>query len=430
MVSGILLLYYQPLTAAAPTIAEHVQAIPTHSQFRVWSVNTALGFPHGLHDLRFRTVVLHYSLFGPPAVFGSWPDGLNKRFLEYLAASVDSYKIAFFQDEHHFCRSRFTFLKEYHIDRVYTLLDPEYWEDVYGKYTPGVMLTHTLTGYIDHAFVTNAIRMYRPDPNRTIDVGYRARHLPFYMGRGGQEKTTIAEGFYARARKAGLVLDIAVGENSRIYGDAWWRFLANCRGVIGVEAGVSIFDLDDTARIECDRLLAHNPSTTFEQAHESLLFKWDGKIEYRTISPRHFEAVALRVCQILFEGKYNGALKPWVHYLPLKKDLSNLDDIIHRFQRPDIRQELTANAYRDLIESGAWSYERFVIEFDTDLIDRGIEARVSESEAAAVSRHLRRGRFFREFRGHVSATRYVRFPGRQQLASAVRRLRQGSKNAL
>jgi hypothetical protein len=280
---------------------------------------------------------------------------------------------------------------------------------------------HTLTGYIDSALVTKAGAMWRPDPERTVDVGYRGRRLPFYTGRGGQEKTAIADGFSARAEQAGLLLDIAVGENSRIYGDAWWRFLANCRGVLGVEAGVSIFDLDDAARIACTRLLASRPSLTFEQAHEQLLFKWDGRIEYRTISPRHFEAAALRVCQILFEGKYNGILKAWVHYIPLKKDFSNLSDVLRAFRNADLRRELADNAYRDLIESGEWSYQRFVDGFDRALLDRGFEPAISDDDVSLVKRQLDRGSLLLHLRGRLAATRHLRFPGRGKLATAMRR---------
>src|SRR6185436_7478489 len=118
-VNGVLLLYYQPLTAGAATISEHVGSIPQYSRFAVWPINTALGLPRRLSSLRFRTVVLHYSLFGPAPLFGSWPDGLNRDFLHYLDGCRDSHKVAFFQDEHHFCRARFEFLNTFAVNSVF-----------------------------------------------------------------------------------------------------------------------------------------------------------------------------------------------------------------------------------------------------------------------------------------------------------------------
>ena len=46
------------------------------------------------------------------------------------------------------------------------------------------------------------------------------------------------------------------------------------------------------------------------------------------ISPRVFEAIALRTALVLFEGEYSGIIAPGVHYIPLKKNLSNLDDVL------------------------------------------------------------------------------------------------------
>jgi hypothetical protein len=256
---------------------------------------------------------------------------------------------------------------------------------------------------------------------RTIDVGYRARRLPFYMGRGGQEKSDIAEEFLRRCG-SGLVVDIDVEERSRIYGNAWRQFLANCRGVLGVEAGVSIFDIDDRARIECTRLLRSNPSLTFDEVYARLLHKYDGNITYRTISPRHFEAAALRVCQILFEGDYQGILQPNVHYLPLKKDFSNFDQILAAFLNPDIRRELTDNAYRDMIACGRWSYKRFVTDFDEELCRDGFDPSVRAADSNEVSRRLSRGSTLLDLRGRIAQTRHRDFPGRRTLASAARRL--------
>ena len=75
------------------------------------------------------------------------------------------------------------------------------------------------------------------------------------------------------------------------------------------------------------------------------------EIPYRTISPRHLEAAAFRVCQILFEGRYAGLLEPMVHYIPLRKDFSNLDEVLDRFRDADLRAQIAENAYRDLIAS-------------------------------------------------------------------------------
>jgi hypothetical protein len=40
-----------------------------------------------------------------------------------------------------------------------------------------------------------------------------------------------------------------------------------------------------------------------------------------------FEACMMRTAQVLLEGYYNGIFEPWKHYIPIKKDCSNLDQV-------------------------------------------------------------------------------------------------------
>lgn len=401
-VSGILLLYHHPARHSAPTIMEHVESFERNSRYKVWKVNTDLGFPGGLKGLRFETVVLHYSLFG------IWPYRLDRSFLAYLDACEGSHKIAFFQDEYRQCQQRFRFLNERGIDCVYTLLKPELAERVYGANTRIREMVHTLTGYVSAELQQRAAGMTRPDSERTVDIGYRARPLDFALGRGAQEKQAIGLGFARRAAGLGLTLDIETDESRRIYGSGWYEFLASCRAVLGVEAGVSIFDLNGEAEAACAALLAESPNLSFDEVDRRVLHRWEGNIPYRTVSPRHFEAAALRVCQILFEGEYSGVLEPMVHYIPLRKDFSNFDEVIRIFRDPERRTALTENAYRDIVRSGRYSYAQFIREFDERLLARGLADAITADAAAQVSRLLDRGAKWRRLRTLVAGSR----PGR------------------
>jgi hypothetical protein len=411
-VNGILVLYDHPLRPDAPTIMEHVDAFERHSRFPVWSVNTALGFPKTLGELDFGVIMLHYSLFG-------WvPFKLDEYFERYLAQSR-AYKIAFFQDEFQFCRERFAFLDRYDVDCVYTLLEESEWAAVYRRHTSVRKLVYTIPGYVSADLVARANEKTRPDAERQIDIGYRTRTLWPTVGRGGLEKVEIGRRFAELARTSGLKLDIALDEESRIYGPAWFDFVANCRGVLGVEAGVSIFDTTGEVHDAYERLIEAEPAIGIGELRERLLDRWEDNIYYRTISPRHFEAAAFRVCQILFEGKYSGILEPMVHYLPLKKDFSNFDEVIRGFRDPELRQTLTDNAHRDLIASGAYTYERFVQSFDDELLAAGLSPAVDERLAAAVTNGLAHHRRRRELR---AATIGRQFRGREQLVRPVRPL--------
>jgi hypothetical protein len=412
-VHGILLLYHHYLFQNAPTIMDHVTAFGRHSRFKMWSLNTEFGFPDELNRMQFDVIVLHYSLFGPFYL-------LNEKFLKYLDASKSSYKIAIFQDEYRYCQQRFRFINRFKIDCVYTLLEPAFFKDVYGRYTRVSKILYTLPGFVSDDLVRVAAAATKPVTERTVDVGYRARQLSFYMGKGAQEKHQIGFEFKKHMTGSGFRLDIETEEERRIYGRQWYQFLADCRAVLGVEAGVSIFDLDDEVRRVCDALIRSDPGIGFEEVSKKVLEPWEGNIPYRTISPRHFEAAAFRVLQILFEGSYSGLMKPMVHYIPLRKDFSNIDEVLHLLKDEVLCSRIVDTAYNDLVGSGKYSYEKFIEGFDRELLAEGYTHEISEDGVNQVNMLMDRGKKVRQLRARLGSIRHYRFPGRAALLLMAR----------
>jgi hypothetical protein len=353
---GVLLLHHHPIRAQAPDVIASVRAFAMYSRFPVWSVNTRLGFPRGLRQLRFRAVVLHYTLFY--AAF----EPLTPPFRAYLDACAGAHKIALFQDEQAYTRDRFEFCDRYAISSVYTLLAPEQFDAVYGRHTRVPRLVSYHPGYVSDHLLDAARELAKPDADRRIDIGYRGRRLADHWGAAAREKYEIAVEFRRHAAGRRLMLDIETAEDKRIYGRRWYEFIADCRAMLGTESGASTFDMGDgsSAGIE---------------------------IPYRTISPRHLEAAAFRVCQILYEGHYSGVLEPGVHYIPLRKDFANFDSVIEQFRDRDRRAEIAENAHRDLIASGDLSHQRFVAEVDRELEAAGLRPS-APSVAAGVSAAL------------------------------------------
>jgi hypothetical protein len=370
----------------ASNVDDHIGAFARHSRYAVYELNTEWGLPRRLRQVRFDAIVLHYTVFAHAGE--QYP--FEPSFGPYLDASPESYKIAFFQDEYHWWRTRRRFIDEHGIDCVFTMLQSPHAERVFLERTKATKVVPHLPGYVGEHLVEAADEFRKPDAERTIDIGYRGRPMPPTLGRGSLEKVEVGRGFAMRAGDSGLALDIALGEGGRLYGDDYWRWLANCRGVLGVESGVSAFDLEDEILDEYNRLAAAGREPTLEELEQGALGRWDWKIPYRTISPRQFEAAALRVCQILFEGDYSGVMKPMRHYIPLKKDFSNLDQVLERFRDPDARRELTENAYTDLIASGEYGYDRFIDRFDQVLDEAGVREKAGPGDAPSAELALRR----------------------------------------
>lgn len=373
--NGILLIFRRPFAFRdASTIREHIGSFQRHSKFPVRAVNTAFGFPGPLLKHEFDVILLHYTLFAGIEY------GLDKRWLEYIDGCRGSYKVAFFQDEYFGCPKRFAFLRDHGIDCVYTLLDETEAPKVYGDIGGVGTVVSTLPGYVSSDMVKAAHRFALPDPRRTVDIGYRSRPLSAFMGRAAWEKTGIAHGVRQRCDELGMPVDIETDERSRLYGNDWYRFLGRCRACIGVEAGVSVFDLEGVVYQRYRELRAAHPGASFDEMVQLLapvMDPWEDRVYYRTISPRHFETAAFGACQILFEGRYSGILEPGRHYIPLAKDFSNLDDVLRRFRDPAVRREIVHNAHHDLIASDAFSYRRFVQAFDWTLAREGVSPRGS-----------------------------------------------------
>jgi hypothetical protein len=156
------------------------------------------------------------------------------------------------------------------------------------------------------------------------------------------------------------VTDISVKDEDTLVGERWYEFLLRCKYTIGVEGGASILDSDGSIKAATEAYLEQHPQAPFEEVEAHCFAGRDGTARLYAISPRHLEACATRTCQVLVEGDYNGILKPGVHYVELKRDFSNLDAVAESIRQDGARRETTERAYRDVVLSGANSYERFV----------------------------------------------------------------------
>src|SRR5690606_30961167 len=126
----------------------------------------------------------------------------------------------------------------------------------------------------------------------------------------------------------GIPADIEIDEHKRLYGPSWHEFLGDCRATLGTESGANLFDWDGQLKEAVLAALMRDPDMTFESAYERFLRPHDNIVRMNQVSPRIFEAVALRTALVLFEGDYSGVVQPDEHYLPLKKDFSNVDEVL------------------------------------------------------------------------------------------------------
>jgi hypothetical protein len=90
----------------------------------------------------------------------------------------------------------------------------------------------------------------------------------------------------------------------------------------------------------------------------------EDQIDIAQISPRVFEAIALRTLIIAYPGRYSGVLEPWRHYVPLDKDHGNMAQVAAVLRDPERVAEIITNAYAEIALNPAYSYGAMIEVFD------------------------------------------------------------------
>jgi hypothetical protein len=359
----------------AGTVREHLSALRKRSRHRVYLFNSV-----GTKDSRFLNldafdaVILHYSLVITADSYLSPP--MRERL-----RSFKGLKVQFLQDEYRWVDEITAMMRWLEVDVLFSIVPTREIDRVYGERLPDVEIIPTLAGYVPEGLVHHTSpRIGR----RGIDLGYRGRVLPYWNGALSQEKVRIAQETLARIPGTGLRCDIAWGENDRLYGQRWIRFLSSSRATLGTESGTSITDFDGSIERATISYLADHPGASFDEVSEAILVPHEGNVMMNVVSPRVFEAAALRTAMVMFPGEYGEVVMPWTHYVPLAKDFSNFDEIVETVKDTTALEEMTARAHSDLIESGRFSLAAFVREFD-EVVARRCQARGTGRTGALVA---------------------------------------------
>ncbi len=223
-----------------------------------------------------------------------------------------------------------------------------------------------LTGYLHSERVREARQHALPHAQRTSDLFYRARNLPFNFGWLGYIKGRLGIEAPRVLAASGLRMDISVRAEDTLLGDRWLRTLGSSIATLGSQSGSSVLDRRGEMTLHLRALVEDQPDLSFADA-DVLCGGELTRYHFAALGPRHLEAVMTRTVQVLVEGEYSGVLKPWVHYLPIRRDLSDLARLPSLIRNRSLMQRISEQAYADFVESGAFSYETFAKDFLREL---------------------------------------------------------------
>ena len=272
----------------------------------------------------------------------------------------NSVKICLPQDEFTCMDILCEFINGFRINFVFSVAPSSEWKKIYRTVSfKKVKFIQILTGYLDEKLIEDW-QDRSLITNRPLDIGYRTVSTAVW-GRFNLLKAKIAEIFLDKSISHDFTTDIKVGAEYFKMGNDWLEFLCQCRFTLGVEGGSRILDWDGSIWDKVINYQKKNPNSSFDDLINGCVpIENEGEVNVVAISPRHLEACLTRTAQVLLEGDYNGILKANVHFIPLKADFSNINEVMVRMYDESSRLDMVENAYRDIVKSGNYTYNSMV----------------------------------------------------------------------
>jgi hypothetical protein len=336
-------------------VCDHIDAFARYSRHRIYTCSRLHRLPPALDLDRFDAVIVHYSIFvGVDAYLGAEARARLARFT--------GVKAVFIQDEYRSVNDTIAGLKAIGAHIVFTCVPEAEIPVVYAPHVlPGVRFVNVLTGSVPEELIAMDAPAWDARP---IDIGYRGRRYPAWHGELGRDRWRIGELFLQEGPRFGLRCDISSREEDRVYGARWIAFLQSCKAVLGTESGAGVFDFDGSIARGVEAHLDRYPGATYEELRELFFGAHEGRIDLAQISPRCFEAAALRTLLILYEGRYSGVLEPWRHYVPLRRDHANIDEVLAILRDPAAATAIVDRAYHEVARNPRYSYASFMAGVD------------------------------------------------------------------
>ncbi len=357
------LVIYDHYSTHIKTVQDHVRSFREFSRHHVYYAPGTHEVPLHFDVNRFDVIIVHYSV----RMAFDWH--MSKVFREAITA-FEGLKVLFIQDEYDFTWQSSRMINELGIRVVFSCVPQQHVRQIYSKVDPRVEFFNVLTGYLP---IDPPVGEPRPIASRPILLGYRGRKGLDRYGSLAREKYLIGVKMREICDARGIPCDIEWDENKRIYGDDWFRFLCDCKVTLGAESGSNVFDFDGSLDRMLKDAVQEKPDISYEELHARFVAAYERPDTMNQISPRIFESIMAKSALVLFEGKYSGVLQPHTHFIPLRKDFGNIDEVLTKIHDDRYLQRLANAAYDHVIGSGEFTYARFV-----ENVDQVIDARAKK----------------------------------------------------
>ena len=300
---------------------------------------------------RIKTINFDLIILGPTFLYSRFnPQLLNKFKKEYsFIANMKTCKVALPQDEYTYSEILDEWMCDWKISRIYSVL-PKFKELIYPKFIKKGEIKEGFTIYINRKLIKKF--KLKEINSREIDISYRASALPESYGSIGQLKRDIGLSASKTLKNiCNLNTDISVDNKKIITGNKWYKFLENSKSCIVTPSGSSLYDPKGSIRISVERYKLKYPKSKFKEVEKNCFTNLDKKHIMTAISPRNIEAGLAGTVQICIDCEFSNILKAHKDYIPLKEDLSNIQEVINIITNEKKLKKIAKNCRKSLLDS-------------------------------------------------------------------------------
>ena len=339
------------------TVIDYIHNIKLYSTNDITIINPISDASHASDFLdSFDCIIIHYSIHIANYYFLSecWQDKI---------INFKKKKILILQDEYRHIDLMHHQIKKLGIHTLISSLSIENMKIVYPKKKfPNIQFLAALPGYVTQELLSIS---KQKKIKKTIEIFGRGSELSIALGDLREEKNFIYNDVKKLLSKD-FRTDISDKYIDRIYKDNWFDCLRKSKLLLSTQGGSSLFDFDGSL----EKLLLTFPevnkftSLAIRKKYELL----NNNLNHRTITPRIFEAIGCDTGLLLLEGDYRGVIKPDIHYIEIKSDLSNWDDVKSKIIDLKFINYLKKNCVRDVLNNEFFSYKFFVKNIDVHIV--------------------------------------------------------------
>lgn len=332
-----------------------LRRLPAGLKSRVVYYNQRLAVEKTLAAKNFDAILIHWSIFI-----------IRDQYLPpYIRRFVADFKgpcLQTIRDEYRFINQMTSRQSELGVDVLFSALRTTTINEVYTQpHVSDMYKVSTLPGCAPELFMEMDVPAIAERP---LHVTYRSRELPPIVGTFGIMKLLMGERLRELAIERGLDVDISSKNEDRVYGDGWVQLHLAGKAVFSAPGGSGMFDFTGEAHAKYTEYSTEHPQASSLEIIEAVLKPYDNNIIHSQITPRTFEAIALRTALLMPVDDYRGVIEPWRHYIPVHGDFENMDEIVAHLKDNKFLQAMVDRTFDEILIERGFTRSRFIKQFD------------------------------------------------------------------